>query len=196
MQRDLTILQGKTFSQVVRWESEPFIYKTITGITAAAPPRLTVPTHGVPNGWRVAVSNVQGMKEINAQNEPPRPSEYKNASVISNDTLELNTVNAAGYSAYVTGGILRYYTPVDIAGFAARMTIRNRVGGTELLSLTTENGRIIVDDAEKRIELLISAEDTEDITWKRGVYDLEMVNGTVVTQIIAGAVAVLQEVTT
>ena len=65
--KDLTIQQGRTFSLALRWESQPVVYRPITAIAQTAPARLTVPTHGVPDGWRVAITNVKGMTEINAE---------------------------------------------------------------------------------------------------------------------------------
>ena len=49
---DLSIIQGDTFSQIIRWETEPIVYSPITGITQAAPAVITATSHGVPNGWR------------------------------------------------------------------------------------------------------------------------------------------------
>ena len=56
--KDLTIQQGRTFSLALRWESPPVVYRPITAIAQTAPARLTVPAHGVPDGWRVAITNV------------------------------------------------------------------------------------------------------------------------------------------
>lgn len=194
--RDLEIVRGSTYVHVVRWAESPVIYKSITGITAAAPPVLTVPSHGVPDGWLVAVSSVVGMTEINARGTPPRSNEYEQATVLTSSTLSLNGVNAAGFSPYESGGVLQYNTPVNLAGYTARMKIKHRVGGTEIIELTTENGRISIDTANYKITLTISAADTEDITATHGVTDLEMVSGSgVVTKILTRKVKFKDEVT-
>jgi len=194
---DLVIQQGKTFSQVVRWETSPIIYKAITGITKTAPALVTAVGHGVPDGWRVAIVSVVGMTQINAKNDPPKQSDYHQARVIDANTIELNDINAAGYSAYVSGGYVQYYTPVNLTGYTARMSIKDKVGGTLLLSLTTENGRILIDTVAHTVTLTISAVDTASIAWSKGVYDLEMVSpGGVVSSLLAGAVSVKKEVTT
>ena len=65
--KDLSLVQGKTFALVLRWETEPVIYRAITAIQQTAPVRLTVTAHGAPDGWRCAVSNAKGMTEINAE---------------------------------------------------------------------------------------------------------------------------------
>lgn len=194
---DLTIEQGKTFNKVLRWETGPIIYKPITGITQAAPARITAADHNLPNGWRAAVVSVKGMTQINAQSTPPKTSDYHKVTVIDANTVELNDVNAADYKAYQSGGYLQFNTPVDMTGMTARMAIKDKVGGTVLLSLTTANSRIVLDNASKTVRLVIPAADTAGITWKKGVFDLELisVDGTV-TKLLSGAVAVVQEVTT
>lgn len=47
---------------------------------------------------------------------------------------------------------------------------------TDLLRLTTENGRITIDSSAKTITLQVSASDTAAIDWKRGEYDIELVS--------------------
>lgn len=195
--KDFTVEQGKTFQQVIRWEAPPIIYKEITGITQAAPARITVVGHGIPEGWRVTVVSVKGMTAINAESTPPRDSDYHAATVIDADTIELNAVNSADMKAYVSGGYVQFNTPVPLAGYTARMSIRDKVGGTELLSLTTENLRIVINNTDKSIRLSITAADTAALAWKKGVYDLELVSPDgVVTALLTGKVVVSAEVTT
>lgn len=194
---DIVIQQGKTFNQVVRWESTPIVYKPITGITQAAPAQITATGHGVPAGWRVAIVSVRGMLQINAKNTPPRSSDYHAATIVSANAITLNDVNSSDYSSYTSGGYVQYNTPVDMTGFTARMTIKDRVGGTVLETLTDANAKIVLDNTAKTITILLSAVATAAYTWVKGVYDLEMVSaGGVVTAILSGNVAVTKEVTT
>lgn len=193
----LTIIKGKTFARVLRWEAPPIVYKAITAIQQSAPVRLTVTGHGVPDGWRVAVTCVKGMTQINADNEPPKTKDYHVATVVDANTIEFNDINAACYKPYVSGGYLQYNTPVDLAGFTARMSVKDKVGGTELFRLDTGNGRITINNTAKTIDLTISATDTAALTFKKGVYDLEMVSsGGVVTLLLSGDITVQDEVTT
>lgn len=201
--KDLVISQGKTFALILRWETEPIIYKPITAIQQAAPARLTVVGHGAPDGWRAAVTNVKGMTEINAADPAKvRDSEYHPVTVISADIIEFNDINAAGFKAYVSGGYLQYSTPVDLADFTAQMEIKDKVGGTVLASSDPADGLlkildIAIDTLKKTITLTISATATAAITWKKGVYDLEMKSlSGVVTALITGSVSVTKEVTT
>jgi hypothetical protein len=187
---NLTIYQGSTFSEVLRWESPTKVYKNITGITQAAPAVVTSTSHGIPDSWRVKITNVVGMKEINSSDT------YRKATLLSANTIELNEINAAGYTAYSSGGIIEYNLPVDLTGYTARMQIRAKLEDTTvLLELTTENGRISINNTTKTISLTISATDTAAITWLTGVYSLELVNGGVVSTLIAGNVSVKKEVT-
>lgn len=196
LEKDLTIVQGSTFQHTLRWEAPPIVYKPITQITKTAPAVVTAVAHGVPDGWRVAILSVGGMSQINASANPPKAKDFKKATVLTVDTLELNEVNAADYSSYTSGGYVMYYSPVVLSGFTARMTIKDKIGGAELLSLTTENGRIVLDIAGKKIDLIIPAGVTSTLT-KKGVYDLEMVSGTsVVTPLMRGNVTLTKEVTT
>jgi hypothetical protein len=195
--QDLQIIQGKTFSRIIRWEAEPYLYIPITAITNTAPVGITTGApHGLPDGWRAAVVSVQGMTEINAKNSPPRASDYRPLTVIDSDQLEFNAINAAEFSTYTSGGYVQALTPVDLTGMTARMTIKDRIGGTELLALTTENGRIVIDNAAKTIQLLVDALTTAALTFVRGYFDLEMVSGSVVTALLYGNVVVTREVTT
>ena len=194
--KDLVFTQGKTFTLALRWETIPIIYKPITGITATAPVRLTVVGHGCPDGWRAAVTGVKGMSEINGEANKLKDSDYHIVTVIDADTIEFNEVNAAGFKAYVSGGHLQFNTPVDLTGATARMTVKDKVGGRVLHSLTTENGGIAIDPAAYSITLNISATDTETFAWKGAVYARKVVQGAVVTALLAGKVTVSKEVTT
>lgn len=195
--QDLVIQQGKTFNRTIRWQTTPYVYKAITGITRAAPAVVTAVGHAVPDGWSVAIVSALGMRQINAKHNPPRSNEFHKATVLSSSTLALNDVNAAGYDAYTSGGYAQYYTPVSLSGYTARMAIKDQAGGTVLLSLTTSNSRIALDDTLKTITLTISATDTAAIDWTEGVYDLELVSGSgVVTALLSGTISIEGEVTT
>ena len=201
--KDLTILQGKTFSLVLRWETSPVVHKAISAISLAnGAPRLTVTAHGLTSGWRSAVQRVLGMTPINAKSSPPKDKDYHQVTVIDPNTIELNDVspvdeNGDEWPAYISGGFILYNTPASLASFTARMSIKDKVGGTLLHSLTTENGGIALDDVNKTITLTSQPADTEAFAWKKGVYDLEMVSGTgVVTLTMYGQIAISKEVTT
>ena len=203
VKKDFEILIGSTWGYVIRWGTTPIVRKPITNIDLSlGAPRLSVSSHGLFEGWGVAVYGVKSPRQINAVNNPPEGSDYHSATVIDTGTIELNDVtpvdeNGQEWPAYTSGGFIQYDTPVDLTGYTARMSIKDKIGGAVLHSLTTENNGIDIDPAAKTITLSIPAADTEDFTWSRGVYDLEMVSPAgKVTRIISGRIALSREVTT
>lgn len=86
--------------------------------------------------------------------------------------------------------------PVDLSGYTARMQARAAIdSASTIFSATTENGYIVLGGALGTISVTIPAAVTEEITESSGVYDLELVNGSVVTRIIEGIVIFSAEVT-
>jgi hypothetical protein len=193
---DLLLRQGETYQRVVRWEALPLVWKAITAITNTGPVRITAVGHGIPDGWRAVVKDAGGMDEINTPNWPPRVSDFHKTTVESSDVVNFNDVSAAEYDPYTSGGYLVYYTPVVLTGYSARMKIKDRIGGTVLASFTSPTD-IDVNTSQHTITLTIAATATDDYTWSRGVYDLEVVSGAgVVTALLSGSVTIIKEVTT
>ena len=194
---DLEIQKGDTYSPVIRWAVLPFIYKAITAIANTAPVRITAAGHGLASGWPAAVVSAQGMKEINASS-PPKDDEYLPVTIVDGNTVEFNTVNASLFSKYTSGGYLQYYTPAPLSGRTARMQVKDKDGNV-LLALTSDNGRILLDDTNHTITLLLTAAETAAITWKHGAYDLEVANSDTpetVTKLYYGTVFLNNEITT
>lgn len=187
------VYQGSTFLQQLRWESETKTYIPITSITKTAPVQITVNSaqNLPPVGWRVRVTNVLGMKEINMPEDNYHLLTSKNNAII-----ELNSVNSTSYSTYTSGGILEFNTPVPLAGYTARMQIRKKLKDTEtILTLTTENGGIVFDNNSKTITITMTATQTAALTFNSAVYDLEFVSGSTVTRFAEGSLLLQQEVT-
>ena len=201
MSEKLVIRQGETFNHVIMWATSEMVYKPISAIPSVAPLRLTVVSHELVTDVPVAVTAVKGMVELNAEVDEDGTvdeSAYVPATRIDQDTIELNSVNGAGFKPYVSGGYIQYRKPVDLSSYpTARMTIKDRVGGTVLMELTSATGDIVISNTTKKITVVISDEDTAAITWKRGVYDLEVeaYDGTVV-RLDWGTVEVSREITT
>lgn len=195
---DIVIERGRTFEQVVRWESEPFLFAQISNVTNTAPIQITTTApHNIPDGWRVVVVGAKGVTLLNAANNPPKTKDFRRVRAISASVVEFNSFSGASSSAYSGGGYLQWYTPVDLSGYTARMTVKDVVGGTTLLSFTVANSRLVLNNTLKTITMSMTATDTEVVSWISGVYDLELVSGTgVVTAVLTGKVRVTQEVTT
>lgn len=208
--KDFQIHKGKTFFTLLRWEAEPMVYKAITGITRGAPARLTVAGHGIPDAWRVAVVSVKGMSQINAANSPPKPKDYSPATVVDVNTIELNGVNSSDFNAYTSGGYVQFKTPVDLAGMTGRIDIKDKIGGrilasTQAYTIKDDQGNdvivqpiitVVFDNVLKTITVAINAADTAAVTWKKGVYELEILSGSTVTLLLSGSFTVREEVPT
>ncbi len=188
--KEILIERGKTFVFDVRWEVKPLVYKAITAIDLShGAPRLTVQGHGLVSGWSAAVARVVGMKQINAEGTPPKASDYRLVTVVDADTIEFNEMDATGFSPYVSGGFVQFYTPQDLAGYVGRFVVKDRIGGNVLLSSRVEDAplnlaTVSIDLAEKKIVITIDADDTEGLPFRDGVAELEMESSTgVVTKL-------------
>lgn len=187
---NLKIYQGSTFQQILRWESATKVYVPITNIAKSAPVVITAPNHNIPLGWRVKIIGVQGMREINSQEQ------YWTVTTKTTDTVTLNQVNATAFTAYTTGGILEYNQPVDLTGYTARMQIRPKLESSTIIhELTTENSGITIDNTNKTIGLNIAATTTDDFDFVSAVYSLEMVKPNLVVPFLTGTVGLVKEVT-
>lgn len=172
----LTLRKGETVAIPLRIESSVLVYKAITAIAKSAPVSITAEGHDLANGWDACVMNAKGMKQINAEENPPADAEFRPVTVVDADTVQFNSVNAAGYSTYTGGGQIVYYAPLDLAAYAsARMSVKDAVGGTEILSFTTSNGRLEFDAATNTLWLRMTSEDSELIEADEGVFDIELV---------------------
>ncbi|MNR15612.1 hypothetical protein D3C85_1321580 [compost metagenome] len=155
---------------------------------SAAPVRLTVAAHGIPDGWPVHVCDVRSPQELNTvsaddlrkaaegQADLPAPSLF--ARVVDADTIEFNGLVALGWKAYSSGGVLVLNQPADLTGWSARATVRDRVGGTVLLEFSSTQadgsaGQILVDVARSQFVLALDAATTAGLTWARGVWEME-----------------------
>lgn len=87
-------------------------------------------------------------------------------------------------------------SPINLTGYTARMQVRQDYSSTSaVLTLTTENSGITLGGALGTIILSASATAMAALTAGAYVYDLELVNGNVVTRLVQGAFAVNAEVT-
>lgn len=187
---NLKVYQGGTFKQVLRWESSTKTYVPITQIAKSAPVTITAPSHGIPLGWRARVTNAGGMKEINSL-------DYNIVTAVTADTIVFNQVNSLAFTAYTSGGVLEYNTPVDLTAYTARMQLREKLSSdTVIYELTTENGGIVFDNDLKTITLNVSDEVTAGFNFAQAVYGLEFIyyNQDVIP-FATGSIALQREVT-
>lgn len=98
--------------------------------------------------------------------------------------------------------------PIDLTNYTARMMIKEKYSDTTaVMSLTTENGKLILGGAAGTIRILLSATETAGLASKDGtpatipptkdyLYDLELISGAgVVTRLVEGKFVVAAEAT-
>jgi hypothetical protein len=188
------IYQGSTFQETLRWESETKTYVPISAITKDAPCVITTSAHVIPLGWRVRVTNVAGMKEINSVGDDA----YYLVTGKTSTTLSLNKVNSLGYTAYTSGGVVEYNTPVPLTGYTALMQIRETLESTTVIHQMTSaaGGGIQINTTDSTIFLTIPAAITTGFSFDSAVYSLELTNSSgVVTPFMAGNLTLVREVT-
>jgi hypothetical protein len=88
-------------------------------------------------------------------------------------------------------------SPVNLTGYTARMDVRSSIDavGAATLSLTTENGRIVLGGSAGTINLSAEATATQAVEAGNYVYDLELVSGSTVTRLVQGSFTLRGEVT-
>lgn len=188
------IYQGSTFQETLRWESETKTYVPISAITRDAPCTITTSAHTIPVGWRIRVANVAGMKEINTTSDDA----YYLVTAKTSTTITLNKVNSLGYTAYTSGGVVEYNTPVPLVGYTALMQIRETLDSTTVIHQMTSaaGGGIQINTSDSTIFLTIPASITTGFTFDSAVYSLELTDASgVVTPFMAGNLTLVREVT-
>ena len=95
--------------------------------------------------------------------------------MIDADTIEFNTVNTADSPVYKGGGYVQRLSILPVDGIKARMAVKDKIGGTEHLRLTTETGEITCDTANRRITFTLTDEQTAAMHAKCRVADLELI---------------------
>ncbi|WP_396328493.1 hypothetical protein [Burkholderia anthina] len=189
-QQDFCVSAGATFHPTVRWATDVLTSVPITGITQTTPPVITAAAHGVPNGWSVAVVAAGGMTQINATRYPPQGPDWEKATVLSADTVALNSENAATYTPYTSGGFLVYNTPAALTGVTAAMTIWDNPDrtGTPLTTLTSTGGQIAVDTV---LMTLTPELQTAGLAWAQGYYTFDVTDASgIVTELMRGTITI------
>jgi hypothetical protein len=163
--------KGSTVKEVLRWESTVKVYKPITGITKSAPVVLTVPNNEVPVDWRVKVTSVLGMLDINSTET------YNRATAVTTNTITINDINSLNFKDYVSGGVIEYNKPIDLTNYTASMTIKADVNDiTNIHLATTANGGIIINNTTKTIIISIPASVTDTFNFVTAYYLLEIID--------------------
>lgn len=88
------------------------------------------------------------------------------------------------------------YHPWDLSGYTARMQVRRTIeSSSAMITLTTENGGISIDDEAGAVTIIMTATQTSSIT-NSGVYDIELIDGSLsVSRLVQGEFILSYEVT-
>jgi len=87
-------------------------------------------------------------------------------------------------------------TPINLAGYTAKLEIRNKPGGNVLYhTSSTANGEITLDEQNGIFKIEIPAVATEAFNFKVAHYDFEAYSGSRVYRIAQGSVELNKEVT-
>ncbi len=171
---ELCILQGKTLEFALQYAEDHFTYCDIVAVPSLVPVQLSVPSHGIPDGWPVTIQCVRRPDELNG--------DYL-ATVIDDDTIEINDlVGSCWRHQWSAGGHVRYPTPQDITGWSARATLRRRVGDdSAVLTFHSDpaqnpDGLIIVDPAEHSFTLKLDEAAAKQLQPMVGVWDAEVID--------------------
>lgn len=189
-EQDFCVQAGETWHPTIRWGTGTLTTKPITAITQAAPVAITAAAHGVPSGWPVAITGVQGMTQLNALRYPPSGSDLHPATAPDANTLTLNDVSSTGFSAYASGGYVVYDTPKDLSGCTFSLSIYDNPEhtGTALVTLTSAGGAITADNTAKTITPLLQ---TAGLAWTTGYFRLLATEpNAVVTELLRGTITI------
>ena len=187
-ERDFDVQAGETFHPTLRWGSGLYASKPITAISKATPVVVTAAGHGLPNGWPCACVGVQGMTQINDPRYPP--TNWRFGNVLTPDTVQLNEVSSAEYTAYTSGGFLVYDTPATLAGMTFTMNLYSdpECEGVLTSLVSTNPAQIAVDDTLKTITPHLQ---TAALTWDTAYYRLDVADGSgVVTELLRGIIRI------
>lgn len=185
----LIINPGRTLQYAFRWAESARTYKTVTAVSQTAPVVLTVPSHGLPDGWQFRLESLRGPETLN--NDLDDPTSFYLAKVLSPDSLQLE-LNGLGLKALVGQGALSYYSPADLGGLSGRFTLKTSQHSQAAMLDST--AAVTVNNVTKSIDLQVSALDTAKLTPGQAWYALDLfdsANPALVYAIAAGPVQIL-----
>lgn len=168
----LVITPGKTFDYAWRWAEPRLAYKTITAATRAAPCVLTVPGHGLTDGWPFRIESVTVPLELNSPKEDETACYIP--TVLDPDTLELESLNTLELKAFSGSGAIVYFKPADLTGLKGRINFLRSAGAEPVTTLTSDDGAITVEVETATVGLFLGALVTKTLGIRQGFYEVEV----------------------
>jgi len=154
----------------------------ITAVTNTTNPTITTSTpHGLAAAGRVRVAGVTGAEGVNG-----------GWLVLAVPDARSFTLTMPAPGVYTGGG--RAGMPIDTTGYTARLHVRDAADtAATLLTLTSEDGGLMLGGADGSIVIRFSKSATAplSVTWRRAVYELELIAASgAVLPVAAGTIAV------
>lgn len=84
----------------------------------------------------------------------------------------------------------------SLADYTGKMQIYSTKNDLVLFELSTDNGKIVIDDTNKTITLTLTTAEIALTTEKKGIYDLVLIKSSEGTVILEGGVTITSGVTT
>ena len=187
----LGINQGSTFDKKFNWYGGGRIFREIEDVTEGCPTRITITAHGLPSGadTPVYIEDVKGARSLNSGGKEVV------ATYVDVDNFDVD-IGTRGESYKTGSGCIYYYVPKNLAGWTARMDIRDAIDDTTTLVSLTSPSDIVIDTATAEIQVIIAASVTAALDFDEGVYDLELEDGSGnVTRLLEGTITFSKEVT-
>jgi hypothetical protein len=180
----VAVTYNTTIDQGATWYIN-YIYKQPAVITNVVGNGTTV-TYTCKNAF--AIGQTVSIDDVN-------PNSYNlQDKVIANSSSTFFTVTNATTGTYISGGIAT--VPMNLTGYTARLQVRSLPSDPDaVLTLTTENGGITITALTGFVAVTATATQTTAIDEGTYVYDIELVNGSIVTRLAQGQVVVSPEVT-
>jgi hypothetical protein len=109
----------------------------------------------------------------------------------SGNYIEIGATFSAVFTYETSAGVA-----INLTGYTARMQIKkSKSDSDDIIELNTTNSRIALGGSAGTITLTISAADTLTLPEFVGIYDLQLINGSVITRLLEGAIESIDGVT-
>lgn len=175
------IHKGETYRWTLRVETSSQVYVPISTISLTAPVQIgTTTAHGMPNGWRFAITGAKGLTQLNATVDPetflPADSDYFQGVVVDPNTIRIDHVNATQFPAYTSGGVLQYALPMNLNAYSIRAQIRTKNRASTLILDLTPYATMNIPLFQ--FNFSVPAEITSAVVGNEGVLGIEIIDGT------------------
>lgn len=157
----------------LRWETDELVWVPIASLSQTAPLEVvTQVAHGCPDEWPAVITGVRRPREVNAS-MPPKNRDFWRVKRLDAETVAFNRLDGSVLASYSGGGHLVFYKPFDYSPWSeALMIVRDRVGGNELATYSTDDNSLVFDPGNDSLWL----EPGSEFAFNSGVFELKLRN--------------------